>query len=83
MKKSKDYTILALCIPFIIAVLFSGALSSIFAKATENRARAYDYGIVKKGDTLFIYKDNKPIGCDIGGEHCIGDILRIEGKGDN
>ena len=53
------------------------------AKATETKARPYDYGIVKKGDTLFIYKDNKPIGCDIGRDHCIGDILRIEGKGDN
>lgn len=83
MKKSKDYMLLALSIPFIIALIFSGALSGILGNPTENRVRPYDYGIVKKGDTLFIYKDNKPIGCDIGGDHCIGDVLRIEGKGDN
>lgn len=70
-------------IAFLSILLIVCSINYFLAKATENRARAYDYGIVKKGDTLFIYKDNKPIGCDIGRQHCIGDILRIEGKGDN
>lgn len=70
-------------IAFLFILFIVSGVNYFLAKATENRARAYDYGIVKRGDTLFIYKDNKPIGCDIGGQHCIGDILRIEGKGDN
>lgn len=70
-------------IAFLSILLIVCSINYFLARANESRARAYDYGIVKKGDTLFIYKDNKPIGCDIGEDHCIGDILRIEGKGDN
>lgn len=77
MKKQKDYTIVALLIPFCIAVLFNlPACNEANEKQGEDQ-RKYDYGIVKKGDRLYIYKDGKPIGCseDSTGKHEIGDII--------
>ncbi len=73
----KDYTLLAIAIPLSIAVLVN--LPGCYAdkqKQGEDK-REYDYGIVKRGDTLFIYKDGKPVGCDVDstGVHAIGDIL--------
>lgn len=84
MKKNKDYTLLALAIPFAIAVLAN--LPGCYDTKQKQGAdtRKYDYEIVKKGDRLFIYKDGKPVGCseDSTGRHEIGDIIHYAETGE-
>lgn len=79
MKKKKDYTLLAIAIPFLFAVLVNlPGCYSLDKKAPSAPLR--DYQLITTNDSLYLYDGNRLVGTTEWGNNGIEQMILLDNQ---